>query len=647
MSSGEADQVNAVAQEGQVDATQTFMQRNSFAETYLNTLFPKRNIKKVLFVIPPDGDAKIFSFSTAKRGRYWNYPPYGIGVLATILRRENIEVDILNLNNEILKQATELKSEADFNFDQILENAIKETVGKFNPDLIGMSCMFSQTHQSTIKTASFLKRFASKTPISLGGVHPTNGLANEKVSTHLLGDFKDVDFVFSYESELSFINFIKVVNKEVPVNQLGQVYFNHKGRISLLNDNLDLTTLDPYFRERMLPPASDLDLIPAWDLMKPHELSKYGKIGSFFCFKEKETNFATVISNRGCRARCTFCSVRNFNGLGVRTRSVQSVIDELKVLQEVYGVGHIMWLDDDFLFNKERSLELFNEMVRQNIKITWDCTNGVIASSCTEEVIEAASKSGCVGLTVGMESGNNKILREINKPGNDQTFLRAAEVLRRYENIVSRVFLMIGFPGETYNMILDTIRVASEMNLDWYNITMLQPLPNTPIFETMLKAGLIDDIDFTEIRYNSGAYGKQRTDVEKNKKKVNDLLALDFKDAFNHVDKNSVPPKEHLDDVWAYMNYHLNFNKLFKEHRPTKLQQHLAYVENISDLVAPENAFAMYFAGLLQQRVYGKVNPQYIEKLAHRLDDSPYWLQRFKDFNLSLEHLKTGNFPQL
>lgn len=615
-----------------------------FAENYISRLFPDRKIERVLFVIPPDGDSKIFSFATARRGRYWNYPPYGIGVIATILRDEGIAVDILNLNNEILKKASEVSSEAEFDFDQVLNAALLKTIKEFNPDFIGISCMFSQTHQSTIKISKLIKDIAPKVPIGLGGVHPTNGISNEKVSTHLLLDFKDIDFIFSYESEISFLNFIKAVNKKVELKDLGQVFFNYQNRFA---GEFDSVHVDPYFKERAMPESNELDTIPAWDLMKPDELSKFGKIGSFFCFKPKDTKFATVIANRGCRARCTFCSVRNFNGLGVRTRSVKSIIDELKLLQDKFNVGHIMWLDDDFLFDRHKTMQLFNEIVRNNIKITWDCTNGVIASSCTEEIIDAAAKSGCVGLTVGMESGNNKILREINKPGNDQTFLRAAEVLRKHESIVSRVFLMIGFPGETYNMILDTIRVAAEMNLDWYNITMLQPLPNTPIFETMLKAGLIDDIDFTEIRYNSGAYGKQRTEVEKKKNKVNDLLALDFKDAFNNVDKNSIPAKEHLDDVWAYMNYHLNFNKLFKEHRPTKLKQHLAYVENISDLVAPENAFAMYFAGLLQQRINGKVNPQYIEKLEHRLRESEYWGERFSDFNLKIDHLKTGIFPQV
>ena len=65
----------------------------------------------------------------------------------------------------------------------------------------------------------------------------------------------------------------------------------------------------------------------------------------FFAFKRK---ISTILSNRGCRAQCTFCSVRNFNGVGVRRRTIDSVIEELKILKFEHGIDHIMWLDDDF-----------------------------------------------------------------------------------------------------------------------------------------------------------------------------------------------------------------------------------------------------------------------------------------------------------
>jgi len=302
-----------------------------------------------------------------------------------------------------------------------------------------------------------------------------------------------------------------------------------------------------------------------------------------------------------------------------------------------------MWLDDDFLRGHDRALMLFNEMVRQNVGMTWDCTNGVIAASCSEELMAAAAESGCIGLNIGMESGNANILREIRKPGAPRTFLRAAEILRKYEQINARVFLMLGFPGETYQMILDTIELSRAMDLDWYNITMLQPLPNTPIFDSMVQQGYIntETLKFGDIRYNSGAYGKHRKKAEQE----TDLLASDFKNAFNHADMDRVPDQEELETIWAYMNYHLNFRPLYFEDRPIKLIQKLQYVTNISDLVAPENAFAMYFQGYLQYQVNGAIDPAVIRNLEKRLEVSPYWTARFQDFEMSPEHLITKDFP--
>ena len=175
-------------------------------------------------------------------------------------------------------------------------------------------------------------------------------------------------------------------------------------------------------------------------------------------------------------------------------------------VKEQFGIEHIMWLDDDLLFDHKRVLTLFNEMVRQNVKMTWDCTNGVIAASCTDEIVAAAAESGCIGLNIGMESGNPEILKEIKKPGKVRNFLRAADILRQYPQINARVFLIIGFPNETYRMILDTLKVSIEMDLDWYNVTILQPLPNTPIFDSMVQLGLVDDVDSEEVRYNTGVY---------------------------------------------------------------------------------------------------------------------------------------------
>lgn len=596
----------------------------------IEKLFPNGRIDRVLLVSPPDAHSSMFNYKTGKRGRYWNFPPYGLGIIATHLRNDGLATDILNLNHEILKACTTSLSQDDFDFNKVWTKKLIKKISIFQPDIIGVTCMFTQTHKSTVDVVNEIKFSYPKIPIVAGGVHITNSFLNDKTSDNLCKDLSSVDVLFVYESELAFKQFVKVVNKEALPNSLSQVYFN-------TNEDKKL-----FIGNNTFPQGEDLDVIPAHDLLNTSELSKYGTIGSFYCLKNKGTKFTTVLSNRGCRARCTFCSVRNFNGKSVRMRPIQRIVDELLMLRDKYGIGHIMWLDDDLFFNHKRAISLFDEMVKKNVGITWDCTNGVLAASCTDEVISAAAESGCIGLNIGMESGNPEILRQIKKPANVETLLNASALLKKYEQINSRVFLMIGFPGETYRMIYDTIDLSQQMNLDWYNVTILQPLPNTPIFDSMIEEGYFDEVDFDDIRYNSGVYGKHRKIAEAAGR---DLLTSDFENAFHDVNLDDIPPAEELDAIWAYMNYHLNFNRLFEEDRPTKLQQQLKYVGNIRDLVAPENAFAMYFYGYLENKISGKVSRSSIELLENRLLDSPYWISKFDEFDLSLAHLKTGLFP--
>ena len=388
----------------------------------LTNLFPKREVKRILFIAPPDGDKSMFDYATGKRGRYWNYPAYGAGVIASYLRKDGIEVNILNLNNKVLHTCWNSRSQEEFDFDRVWKKTLKEELEQYKPDMVGVTCMFTQTHTATVEVCKEVKLLMPDIPLSLGGVHITNSFINWKQSKSILNDFFVVDLFFLYEAELAFQHFIRVVNKKELTNELFQVYFNTSSQ------KLHLT-------ERRFPKDDDLNILPAYDLMDIEDLTVHGVIGSFSCLKEKEPRCATVLSNRGCRAQCTFCSVRNFNGRGVRVKSVQTVIDELLVLKNEYKVDHIMWLDDDLLFNHNRAIELFNEMIRQDVGITWDCTNGVIAASCTDEIIAAATESGCIGINIGMESGNPEILNIIKKPGKVANFLRAAEVVKKFKQI--------------------------------------------------------------------------------------------------------------------------------------------------------------------------------------------------------------------
>jgi len=526
---------------------------------------------------------------------------------------------VCNLNHYILKEYFSNPELEISDFDNVWQQQLDKKLIDFKPDLVGVTCMFTMTHRSFVDTCSFIS--TKNIPIVIGGVHVSNDI--KRLSDSMQGI---VDMVLYREADIAFPNLIQVINKKLEPENLAQLW---------LLDNKNYIKYD----NLLTPETEDLDTIPSYHLLDITEYTKYGIIGAFYCFKPANTRFATVLNNRGCRAHCSFCSVRNFNGKNVRHRSVTSVVDEIEHLYQDYGVKHIMWLDDDLLMNQKRSVSLFETLAKRNMDLTWDATNGVIASSCSDEVMSAAADSGCIAINIGVESGNADILKMVKKPTSIKHYLQAAEVLRHYPQIHTSVFLMIGFPNETMSMITDTINLAKEMDMDWYRISQLYPLPNTPLYDSMVAQGMISPIGNKDTRFNGGAFGKQ-TDLEQGLVMTNN----NFKDAFASIQDEQVPTPEQLTDIWFYMNYHLNFLRIFSEQREIKLQQLQSHLSILADVISPENGFALYFLGYLQYKKYGSIDQSIIKRLETRLETSDYWADRFTAFRLSTTDLTNMTF---
>ena len=605
--------------EAQRKKTMDMLHTQKDIEDFLDDLFPRRSIKKVLLVNPADSHSEMFRYDTAKRKRYSSYPPYGLVVLAKNLRDVEVEVKICNLNHEILKKCYESESSENFDFDEIWQNLLDQDIASFQPDFIGITCMFSMSHESLKRVCMWVSN--KEIPFGVGGVHISNN------PDRVLEDIPIIPIAFFREGDSVVKNFVGAVNRSVGIENLGQMALNSgTSRMHLQNESV--------------PDKEEIDVIPAWDLVDVQNTSKYGVIGVFQHLLPPGTRAATILSNRGCRADCSFCSVRALNGKGVRQRSITSVVDELELLKDTYGVSHFMWLDDDLLKDGKRAIGLFNEITRRNLNMTWDASNGFIAVSCTEEVISAAEESGCVGLNVGMESGNPEILKMIRKPGTVKNFLKVAEILHNHERIYSSLQLMVGFPGETMGMVMDTIKVALEMDMDWCRIAPLQPLAGTPIYNSMIEQGLIErDKEWRDIRFACGPFGKQ-VEIELGLR----LATLNFEEAFSNISLDVVPTGEQITDIWFYMNYHLNFHRIFREDRPLKIEQQLMQLEYLNDVIAPENGFALYFTGFLQYKSFGKIDASVIERLSQKLDSSEYWQDRFFAFGLSCDDLTTMEF---
>src|SRR3990167_6484647 len=166
--------------------------------------------KRILLVNPPDVDASLFDWDTAKRGRANNYPAYGLGVLARHLLNNRHEPKIVNLNHEILKIVAESKSriEYDVTWKGILQQAIQD----FKPDIIGVTCLFSVTGKSLVNVCRYIKTVSDQ-PLCIGGVHVTHDVDAIFSET-------GADYAFLNESEQAFMDWLnegkltQVVTKE-------------------------------------------------------------------------------------------------------------------------------------------------------------------------------------------------------------------------------------------------------------------------------------------------------------------------------------------------------------------------------------------------------------------------------------------------
>lgn len=577
----------------------------------------KTRVKKVLLIQPIQIEEEKIDIRIALNKRYYMYPPYGLGILNTIVKNYDYESDILDLNFETFKI---IHKEKNINSKQLSSGWKKiliQMLKDYKPDMVGVSCTFTMNHKNMMDVFHEVKKYDKEIITVAGGVHVSN--ATEIV----LKEGKNIDFASTYESEVSFVDFIEYINKKD--KKLSQLAFFQDEKFYEI-------------KARSTPEGEHINVIPSYGNLALNELTDLGEIGTFRYWRPKNSKGSAVLANKGCRARCSFCSVRNFNGKGVRQKSTQTVVDEIKGLYENYGINHITWLDDDLFFGKERTLDLFNKIVQENLKITWDASNGLIASAAVAhpELIDAAEKSGCIGAYFGIESGNDQILREIHKPSGVKHYKKLGPLMNKYPKIFTRGFLIVGFPNETLQQVLDTINVSVEMGLDWYTVQLLTPLPSTEIYDQMIEAGKAKkdelNLDGEGFTMFSVRESERQRKIEENNKRNND----DFINLLNK-NKDYVPNQKELSDIWFLADYEINYKPIIKQENRFKLLKLEKFLTDVSNRMTRDNPLSNYFLSIVKRKLDKKNEAKVIDKkVVEYLEKSSYWEQRFKTLNLDI-----------
>jgi anaerobic magnesium-protoporphyrin IX monomethyl ester cyclase len=409
-------------------------------------------------------------------------PPIGLGYLIGYLKNRNLSIDIKIL--DCLKEK--------YNHEDFRNHLIKE-----NPDMVGFTA-FTMEIESALKCAEITKSVNKNIITAIGGPHVSN------VPEEILKN-KNIDFVLRGESEISFYKFIEELNGEKNFDNIPNVGYKKNGEL--------------VFNEVELP--SNLDELPFPD----YESMKFCEYPKMYFMKNYPS--APIISSRGCPFSCTFCSAGKLSGKKFRARSPENLIKEIKYLKKNYHIKEFQIWDDNFTLNRERAMRFCNLLIEENINLEWWCPNGLRIETLDGELLRKMKQSGFYAMAVGIESGSERIQKDMKKNLNLE---KAKEIVSLAKKIGIRTqgFFIIGYPTETKEDILKTIKIAKELPLSRASFSLFQPLVGSEIYEDLKKERKLGQINPNTCEYSKTSILPQGLKDEKELKNLQRRAILEF-----------------------------------------------------------------------------------------------------------------------
>lgn len=390
-------------------------------------------------------------------------PSLGLGYLAASVRNAN-DVKIL----DCIKERINL---------QRLEKIIRAT--KF--DLIGMQCYTFDLR--FVKDALRMIKDIDKGIVTvIGGPHPS---AEPKESMEY---FKDtLDFAFVGEAERGFKSLVDYLNGERrDIAEIPGLVWREEGS----------TKVNSAFCEE------DLDALGmlAWDLIRPDTYPE-SQHGAFY----KKFPIAPIMLTRGCPYECTFCAGKIISGRRLRKRSINNVINEIKMLYHEYGIREFHIVDDNFTMDKEYAKGFLNRLESLNLYISWAVPNGIRMENLDLEFLHQMRRTGLYLVSLGIESGSDRVL-ELMKKRLKVDKIRKTVKLINDSGLDVAGFFILGFPGENKSEIEKTIKLSLELSLIRANFFTYLPFPGTQSYLELKETGELSRVNWDKFYFSKAAY---------------------------------------------------------------------------------------------------------------------------------------------
>ena len=370
-------------------------------------------------------------------------PSLGLGYIASVLRKEGHDVNILHCINEKMT----FKTFADY-------------VKKTEYDIYAFQ-MFSYDMLPVRKQVQIVKTHQPHSICIVGGYHPSGDPEG------VLHDLSLVDYAFVSEVEIGFPVLLSELEKKEPeLTKVPNLIYRSGGEY-IINPIKLVQNLDE------LP-------FPAWDLMDPNSFPA-SPHGGFV----KRFPSAPIIITRGCPSRCTFCAGKTITRK-VRKRSAGNVIKEIKHLKEVFDVNDFLIEDENFTLHRRLLTEFCERLIDERIGIAWSCPSGVRIDTLTRDLLRLMQESGCYSVALGIEFGSQRI-HDLTKKGLTIDMIKEKCELFNEVNIKTTGFFLFGIPSETKDEMTETINFAKELPIQRAQFNNFMPLPGSAIYDELKK----------------------------------------------------------------------------------------------------------------------------------------------------------------
>ena len=388
-------------------------------------------------------------------------PNLGLGYLAAALRNNGYEVDIWD---GVKKNMT--------------KKGLEERLRVQDYDLAGFQ-VYTRSVKEVQEGLNLVKSINPKVITIIGGPHSSGD--PEGSMKHLT-----VDYAFRGEAEIGLVQLMdKLSGKEdIPYEDINNLIWKNDGEV----------VCNP------LKPIEDLDVVgmPAWDMINPNDYP-YAPIGAF----SKKSPLTSISSTRGCPYRCTFCANNTIMGRKVRARKSETVLKEMELLYDKYGIREFQIIDDNFTSKKELTLGVCKGILERGWDISLSFPNGVRLSTLDEEILHLLEKAGCYSLGLGIESGSMRTLKNMRKAQSVDEIKEKVNLIHRVTKIRTTGFFIIGYPTEEKEDIMQTIALSKELPIDRAQFTICLPVPGSEMTEEMIKAGKLKDVEFSDISFQN------------------------------------------------------------------------------------------------------------------------------------------------